>query len=94
MRSDMSQEQAEKKKQDLEEIEAKTRKDMKDILSDRCPGCHTAVIDFVYFNMALMPAPFGWIECSNCGTVFCPESLRKQKVTRLKGGSLLLPPSG
>jgi predicted RNA-binding Zn-ribbon protein involved in translation (DUF1610 family) len=81
----MSVEQAEKKKAEIAAVDHQEKKDIQDILKDVCPNCGTRVVDFSYFNTALMAAPFGWIECPNCGVVFCPESLRHQKISRLGG---------
>lgn len=75
----MSQEMAEKKKQELENLALKEEEVKKEMENDKCPLCGSFTQDFAYIIM--LPAPMGWLECPNCGTVFCPESLRRRKLT-------------
>jgi hypothetical protein len=46
-------------------------------LNDKCPTCNTLTNEFKYISM--LPQ-LGWLECTTCGTVFCPESIRTQKI--------------
>jgi len=48
--------------------------------NDTCPKCGKFTKTFEYVIM--FPAPFGWIECPGCGTVFSPTSIRKQKLAK------------
>ena len=74
----MSKEMYEKKKQEIEMLEQK-EKQAEDIMSkDQCPVCQTPTSAFGYINATLMRT-FGLLECTNCGTVFCPASVRKMK---------------
>jgi hypothetical protein len=44
--------------------------------TDQCPGCNTLTCNFKYITF--LPQ-LGWLECTECGTVFCPESIRVVK---------------
>ncbi len=46
---------------------------------DVCPHCGTKTRDFKYINVAVVRT-FGWLECTACGVVFSPMSIRKQKM--------------
>ncbi len=74
----MSEEMAEKKKKEIEELQAAEAKVAEEMKNDKCPYCgkYTSTFDYV----VMFPAPFGWLECTGCGAVFCPDSIRKQKI--------------
>jgi hypothetical protein len=77
----MSEEMARRKKEE-EELLAKRELEMKEALrNDKCPVCFTQTGDFIY--MAMLPPPMVWLECPNCGTVFCPESIRRKKIEQM-----------
>jgi len=80
----MSEVMAEKKKKELEELEAEELRVATEMEKDACPHCGKLTKTFDY--VVMFPAPFGWLECTGCGTVFCPDSIRRQKIEQHKGG--------
>lgn len=73
----MSEEMARKKKEELEALAAEELRIAADMEKDQCPHCGKFTKTFDYVIM--FPAPFGWIECTDCGTVFSPKSIQNQK---------------
>jgi len=78
----MSEEVAEQKKKEIEELEVREAQIANEIGRDSCPLCGRLAKDFEY--LVMMPPPFGWLECPGCGCVFCPSSLRKEKLQGVK----------
>lgn len=79
----MSETIAEKKQQEIEEFERSEKEDFEAICKDVCPGCGFNTVQFKYINAALLQ--FGLLECTRCGTVFCPESMRMEKLKMAAG---------
>lgn len=78
----MSEEQAELRKKEIEDMLASEEQIAKEMEMDACPYCGKLTKTFQYIVM--MPAPFGWVECCGCGMVFCPSSIRKQKLANMR----------
>ncbi len=78
----MSKETLEKKKEEIEGFEKQEKEDMEKIRHDACPLCGLPTVKFPYISF--IPTPYGWLECPSCGTVFCPKSLRDQKIKNVK----------
>ena len=77
----MSEEMARRKRED-EEARLKAEEEAKEAMrNDKCPVCFTKTGDFLY--MAMLPPPMVWMECPNCWTVFCPESIRRKKIEQM-----------
>ena len=74
----MSNEQAEKKKKEIENLTVEEEQIMQEMDKDNCPNCGKFTKTFDY--VVLLPPPYGWVECPGCGTVFCPPSIRRQKL--------------
>ena len=72
---------AERKKEEIESFEKQEMDDEKKIRHDACPVCGSPTTSFPY--VAFLPSPYGWLECPMCGTVFCPKSIRAQKVNKI-----------
>ena len=85
----MSEAMAQKKKEDITKFENIDVQIMQEIKEDRCPNCGlpTSQVEFVNMNIIKM---FGWVECTRCGNVYCPQSILNQKRTLAKSG--LIPP--
>jgi hypothetical protein len=81
----MSQDQAEKKKLEIEAIENQAKRDKEMIEGDACPTCGQRPGSYPYFSF--LPSPYGWLECAACGTVYCPKSLRGQKLAAAKASA-------
>jgi len=79
----MSDEMAQKKKEESEKFEQMKEGIAEEVKQDRCPACGTFSLDNKYFDAKAM-AMFQWIECNVCGCVYCPESIRRRKA---KGAS-------
>jgi uncharacterized protein with PIN domain len=75
----MSDEMARKKQEDLEQFHKMKEGIAEEVQNDRCPNCGTPSLENKYFDAKAM-AMFQWIECNVCGTVYCPESIRKRKM--------------
>ena len=73
----MSEEMAEKRRKEIEEMQAEEQAILEEMKGDHCPNCKLFTSQFSYVIM--FPAPFGWLECPGCGVVFSPQSIRKQK---------------
>ncbi len=89
----MSEEMAEKRERELAEFRRKEELDLVDRWSkDICPNCGTPTSKFLYLNRVLL-TNFGLMECTSCGVVFCPEALRKEKISAIRGlnGENLVP---
>ena len=78
----MSELMAEKKKEEIEALENQTNTDKKRIEGDACPVCGQKPTSYPY--ICFLPSPYGWLECVSCGTIFCPRSLRSQKIEAKK----------
>jgi hypothetical protein len=74
----MSEEMARRKREEAEALAAEEARLIASMEKDCCPKCGKFTKTFEYVMM--FPAPFGWIECPACGTVFSPESIRAQKL--------------
>lgn len=77
----MSGEMAETRKKEIEDMLTKEEQVAREMETDACPYCTKLTSTFEY--MVMLPAPFGWIECTGCGMVFCPSSIRKQKLENM-----------
>ncbi len=75
----MSEEQSEIKKKEIEELEKTEKRILEDMDADACPYCNRLTKTFEY--LTLLPSPFGWLECPGCGMIFCPASIRRQKLS-------------
>lgn len=73
----MENQKPEKTDKELEE-ELKPTKPPK---GDVCPHCTAYVGDFPY--MMIDPVHL-WVECTRCGVIFSPKSLRDQKLEKSK----------
>lgn len=75
----------------LNEIEQDKHAD-EEIAGDRCPHCGASTSIFTY---KIFEPLLGWLECTVCGVVFSPMSVRKQKMerqnTRIKAPKLVRP---
>ena len=78
----MSEEQSETRKKEIEKMLDQEEQIAKDMETDACPYCTKLTSTFEY--VVMLPAPFGWVECPGCGIVFCPSSIRKQKLDNMK----------
>lgn len=78
----MSEELAEKKKAEIEALERQEAMDEKLLKGDICPICGTSPTKYPY--IAFLPNPYGWLECAACGIIYCPKSLRDQKIAFAK----------
>jgi hypothetical protein len=87
----MSMEIAEKRKKEIEDMLAKEEQIAKEMETDACPYCSKLTSTFQY--LVMLPAPFGWLECTGCGTVFCPPSLRKQKLENMRKAAQVITPA-
>lgn len=72
----MSDEMADKKKQDEEEIERQLKEEEEAMKSDVCPHCLQSVTTYPY--VVTFPI-LGWVECAACGVIFSPKSIRNLK---------------
>ena len=88
----MSEEMAEKRERELAEFKLREEKDLVDRSKDLCPNCGTQTSKFLYLNKFLLTS-LGLMECTSCGVVFCPESLRTEKIRHIQGlnGENLVP---
>jgi len=80
----MSEAIAELKKREIEELEKSEKEDMDAQEKDRCPNCGQKTATFKFINAALLP--YGLLECNCCGVVFCPESMRIEKMKMVEEG--------
>jgi hypothetical protein len=78
----MSNEMALKKKEEIENLQNREQEDRKLIAGDICPVCGMRPTSYPY--ICFLPNPYGWVECASCGTIFCPKSIRDQKVDAAK----------
>jgi hypothetical protein len=78
----MSEELAEKKKEEIEAIEKQGNEDKKRIEGDICPLCGQKPTSYPY--ICFLPSPYGWLECVACGLIYCPKSIRDQKIEAKK----------
>lgn len=78
----MSEEVAQKKKEEIEFVEKQDMSDKERIQGDLCPVCGQRPTSYPYIQF--LPSPFGWLECASCGTIYCPLSIRKQKIDAAK----------
>lgn len=69
---------AEKKKLEEERLAKEDAEIEKEMANDKCPLCGAFTKDFIY--VVMLPPPMGWLECPNCGNIFCPDSIRRRKV--------------
>jgi hypothetical protein len=81
----MSEEMAQKKKEDIAKFEKKEVDVLKEIAEDRCPNCGLPTSKIEFFNMGIIKT-FGWVECTTCGNVYCPKSILKQKKLMASSG--------
>lgn len=75
----MSKEMVEKKKLEEEKRTAEEAEMEKEMENDKCPLCGTYTKNFGY--VVMLPPPLGWLECPTCGNIFCPDSIRKRKIS-------------
>jgi len=68
-------------------VEEKNNKDS-DKIEDFCPLCGTNVLDFTYYNVPLLKI-FGLVECTTCGIVFSPASMRNLKLSQRDHNSMI-----
>lgn len=80
----MSEIQAQKKIEEIESFEKREKEDISKIAGDLCPVCGQRPISYPY--ICFLPSPYGWIECSACGNVYAPKSIRDQKLAQLESG--------
>ncbi len=73
---------SEHKKDEIEGFEKQEKDDMSKIRKDICAVCGLQTVKFPY--IAFLQAPYGWLECHSCGTIFCPKSLRDQKLEKAR----------
>lgn len=78
----MSENMSERKKEEIENFEKQEKDDMERVKHDVCPLCGLPTVKFPYISF-LQP-PYGWLECPACGTIFCPRSIRDQKIAKVK----------
>jgi len=64
-------------------------KPLKPPKGDICPHCTAYVGDFPYM---MMDPIHMWVECTRCGVVFSPKSLRDQKLE--KANARVIKPAG
>lgn len=83
----MSEELAEKRKQEEEALTKQEEEDAKELEGDRCPHCLRPTSSYPYY--AAWPI-LGWLECASCGVVFSPLSTRKLKIKRAQS-SIIVP---
>ncbi len=74
----MSNEMAEKKREELEMLEKHNKQDKDMIQMDICPVCGQRPTSYPY--ICFLPNPYGWLECVSCGVVYVPKSIRDQKI--------------
>lgn len=84
----MSEKMAEKKKREVEELEAHNAELMKLADTAACTHCGKLISSFEY--LVLLPG-FGWVECPGCGIVFCPTYVREDKLRRSGDINLIKP---
>ena len=77
----MSEEQSELRKKEIEELVAEDERMVQEMDKDTCPYCSRLTKTFEY--IAFFPQ-FGWLECTGCGVVFCPPSLRRRKLENMQ----------
>ena len=78
----MSEEMAQKKKDEIEFIEKREESDKTKIAGDICPLCGLRPTTYPY--ICFLPSPYGWLECASCGTIYAPKSIRDQKIAAAK----------
>jgi rubredoxin len=78
----MSEEIAQKKKDEIEFLEKQDTSDKERIQGDMCPVCGMRPTSYPYIQF--LPSPFGWLECASCGTIYAPKSIRDQKIDATK----------
>ncbi len=81
----MSKEMAEIKKKEIEDLAQLEKGVFQDTKDDRCPSCGLPTSKLMYISPQTIQA-FGWVECTTCGCVYSPFSIRKQKMTMGKSG--------
>jgi hypothetical protein len=74
----MSEEMAQKKREEIANLEKQEGQMRKEIMEDVCPCCGLPTRDIGFFNTGIIKT-FGWVECTRCGNVYCPRSILKQK---------------
>ena len=62
--------------------EDQAREDQDAMKKDKCPNCGTPTSQFAYLDGRVLQL-FGWVECPICGVVFCPESVRMEKMKQM-----------
>jgi len=89
----MSEEMAQKKREEIEVQEQELREGLKRIEGDICPLCGQKPTSFPY--ICYLPHPYGWLECAACGMVFAPKSVREAKKqaaeARIQKPNLIVP---
>ena len=76
----MSDEMAKKKQMEIDEMaKSSMGADFDAIINDKCPACGSPTTDLLYISAQIVQM-FGWVECTNCGCVYSPQSVRKQKL--------------
>jgi hypothetical protein len=81
----MSEEMARKKREEIKEFEKREVSILKEIKDDRCPSCGTPTSKLEFINEMIVKT-FGWVECTTCGTVYCPRSIMNQKRVLARSG--------
>lgn len=88
----MSEEMARKKKEEIEALETMEKELKENTKEDLCPVCGLPTNQIKFFNPQIIQM-FGWVECTRCGAVYCPASIRKQKNIMAKGGLTQVQPA-
>jgi uncharacterized OB-fold protein len=78
----MSEEMAQKKKDEIEALEKQETSDKSLIMGDACPVCGLRPTSYPY--ICFLPSPYGWLECASCGAIYAPKSVRDQKIAHAK----------
>ena len=81
----MSEAMAQKKREEIADLEKQTVADVQDIMNDICPACGLPTKAIEFFNVGIIKT-FGWVECTRCGNVYCPKSILKQKKAMAASG--------
>jgi len=87
----MSEEMARKKAQEIEALRTQDMAREKELQDDKCPCCGLATKDIPFFNVQIIKM-FGWVECTQCGNVYCPKSILRQKGAMSMAGSAGIAP--
>lgn len=70
--------------QEMEEASAQQEQiDQEAMKGDMCPVCFSPIRDFPYLSGI---PPLGWLNCTFCGVVFCPKSVREAKLRQSAKG--------